>query len=64
MKTVWNGEFLQGMEGLLKEEELAIAGGESLWFWMGYAAGVVVYMVSQSVTGQSGGQKLVSAALG
>jgi hypothetical protein len=64
MKTIWNGEFPQGMEELPPEEELAIAGGESLWFWMGYAVGAVVNLVSQSTSGQSGGQKLVSAALG
>ena len=64
MKTVWNGEFLLGMEELSVEEECAIAGGESLWFWVGYAVGVVANAISHSVPGQSGGQKLVSAALG
>jgi hypothetical protein len=64
MKTVWNGELLLGMEELSLVEERAIAGGESLWFWVGYAVGLVANAISHSAPGQSDGQKLVSSALG
>ena len=42
MNKKWNGEFLPGMEELSVEEQHNIAGGESLMFWIGYAAGTVV----------------------
>jgi len=64
MNTVWNGELLQGMEEMTVEEEQAIAGGESLSFWIGYAAGVVTNWFSHSSPVQSGGQQLMNAALG
>jgi hypothetical protein len=64
MKTTWNGEFLQGMKGLTSEEENAVSGGESLWYWVGYGAGLVVYMLSHPNPYQSSGQQAMNAALG
>jgi hypothetical protein len=64
MKTTWNGKFLQGLEELPVEEAYTIIGGESLWYWVGYAVGLTVYMVTHPTPNQSGGQKLMNAALG
>jgi hypothetical protein len=44
MKTVWNGELPQGLEELPLKDESSIVGGESLWYWVGYSAGLAVYM--------------------
>jgi len=41
MKKTWNGEYLQGLEVLTEREECTIEGGESIWYWMGYAVGWV-----------------------
>ena len=41
MKKNWDGELLQGLEGLAETEERVIDGGESLWYWVGYGAGWV-----------------------
>jgi hypothetical protein len=46
MKKSWNGEFLQGLEELAEKETCVIIGGESLWFWAGYAVGWVSKLVS------------------
>lgn len=47
MKKTWNGEFLQGLEELAEGDEYAITGGESIWFWAGYAVGWVSNLVSK-----------------
>jgi hypothetical protein len=41
---------VQGMEELSAEQASAIIGGESLWFWVGYAVGATVNMINH-VTG-------------
>jgi len=64
MNAIWNGQLLQGMEELADEEARVIAGGESLSFWIGYAAGAVVNFFSHVSPVQSGGQKLMNASLG
>jgi hypothetical protein len=64
MKKVWNEEFLQGLEELSWEESAGIAGGESLWYWVGYGLGSVTRFISQLSGEQSGGQKAMNAALG
>jgi hypothetical protein len=64
MEKRWNGEFLQGLEELPEEKMTAITGGESLWYWVGYAIGGVGYMLTHLTPEQSGGQKLMNAALG
>jgi hypothetical protein len=47
MDMKWNGEFLHGMEELPADEQDTIAGGESLLFWIGYAAGTVVNWITK-----------------
>jgi hypothetical protein len=64
MKKEWNGEFLQGLEELSMQEKSSIMGGESLWYWVGYAIGSFSYSVAHATGEQSGGQKLMNAALG
>ena len=49
MKKSWNGEFLPGLEELAEKDECAITGGESLWFWAGYAVGWVSNLVSSAI---------------
>lgn len=49
MKKSWNGEFLPGMKELTEKEECAITGGESIWYWAGYAVGVVTHYVSNVI---------------
>ncbi len=46
MNMKWNGEFLQGLEELPLDEQHTIAGGESLLFWLGYAAGKVANWIT------------------
>jgi hypothetical protein len=46
MKKKWNGKFLQGLEELAEKEACVISGGESLWFWAGYAVGWVSKLFS------------------
>jgi hypothetical protein len=64
MKKTWNGEFLQGLEELSKEERSAIMGGESLWYWIGYGVGIIGYGITHASGEQSSGQRLMNAALG
>ncbi len=64
MKNTWNGELLHGMQELSKEDAAGIAGGESLWYWVGYAAGALTYMITHPTNNQTGGQKAMNAALG
>jgi len=64
MKKKWNGQLLQGLEELSMEEKTTIIGGESLWYWVGYAVGAFSYAVAHASGEQSGGQKLMNAALG
>jgi hypothetical protein len=64
MKTGWNGELPQGLEELPLKDESAIVGGESLWYWIGYGAGLAVNMFTYSTANQSSDQKLMNAALG
>lgn len=49
MKNSWNGEFLPGMEELAEKESFDITGGESIWFWAGYAVGWVSHVVSNVI---------------
>ena len=63
MKNKWNGELLQGMEELQLKEEIAITGGETLWYWIGYGIGLTAYMLTHPTPQQSSGQKLMNAAL-
>jgi hypothetical protein len=49
MKKLWNGEFLPGMEELAEKEECVITGGESIWFWAGYAVGWVARTVGNVI---------------
>ena len=44
MKTGWNGELPQGLEQLPLKDESTIVGGESLWYWIGYGAGLAANM--------------------
>jgi hypothetical protein len=64
MKTRWNGEFLQGLRALTAEEGAAVSGGESLWYWVSWAAGMTVYMLAHPTPNQTAGQKAMNAALG
>ena len=64
MKTTWNAEFLEGLNELSSEDEAAITGGESLWFWVSWATGLTIYMIAHPTTYQSDGQKAMNAALG
>lgn len=57
MKNSWNGEFMQGMQELPEEEASKITGGESIWYWIGYAAGSVVNMFSNTNPTQNTSQK-------
>jgi hypothetical protein len=63
MKKTWNAELLHGMQNLSEEECTEIVGGESLWYWVGLAAGGIFYMYSYANGDQSAGQKLMNAAL-
>jgi hypothetical protein len=64
MKKNWNGHLLHGLEELSLEEKSKIIGGESLWYWVGYAIGAFSYSVAHASGEQTGGQKLMNAALG
>jgi hypothetical protein len=64
MKKTWNGELLQGLEELPVEKEAAIMGGETLWYWVCYGAGVAAYMFTHPTPYQSSGQQAMNAALG
>jgi len=64
MKTRWNGELLRGLEELDLKEKISLTGGETLWYWIGWAVGFPVYMVTHMTPEQSSGQKLMNAALG
>jgi hypothetical protein len=64
MKTGWNGELLQGLQELPMETSASIIAGESLWYWIGYGAGLAVYMITHPTPYQSSGQKSMNAAFG
>jgi hypothetical protein len=49
MKSVWNGEMLQGMQELSMETAATIVGGESIFFWIGYGIGAAVNAVNHLV---------------
>jgi hypothetical protein len=55
MKTCWNGELPQGVEVLSMKDESSVVGGESLWFWVGFGAGLAVNMFTHTATNPSGG---------
>ncbi len=48
MKKSWNGEFFPGLEELAEKEECAITGGQSLWYWAGYAVGWISNLVGNA----------------
>jgi hypothetical protein len=48
MKKNQNEEFLCGLEELPREEAVAITGGESLWYWIGYGIGYPGYLISKA----------------
>jgi len=64
MKTGWNGEALHGMQDLPEEEARKVCGGESLWYWISYGVGDLIYHTILHPAPQSSGQKLMNAALG
>jgi hypothetical protein len=64
MKTTWKTEFLQGLKELSREEEAAITGGESLWYWIMWGGALTLYMIAHPTPNQSDGQKAMNAALG
>jgi hypothetical protein len=64
MKTAWNNEIFQVFEELSVNEGTAIAGGETLWYWVGYSALLVGYMFTHLNSKQSSGQQLMNVALG
>ena len=39
-------EFIEGMEELSREEAKRVVGGESLAYWLGYAAGKIANLFS------------------
>lgn len=47
MKKTSNIEFLRGLEELSIEETQGIIGGESLWYWVGYAVGYAGNIISR-----------------
>jgi hypothetical protein len=64
MKKNWDGKWLQGMRELPMEDAKMISGGESIWYWPGWAVGVVGYMIFHPSSYQSGGQQAMNMALG
>jgi len=64
MKKTLNAEWLQGLQELRGEEMSEIVAGESLWYWVAYAVGKVIYTVENASGTQTSGQKLMNAALG
>jgi len=64
MKRGWNGEPLHGMQDLPADEVQRVNGGESLWYWISYGVGEFINHTILNPTPQSGGQKLMNAALG
>lgn len=46
MKTTWNGEAFDRLQDLSTAEMTRIAGGESLWYWIGYGIGSAVRLIS------------------
>jgi hypothetical protein len=64
MRTTWSEDSLTGWRELSTEEMSGIAGGESLWYWIGYGVGTVARYISELNGVQSGGQKLMNSALG
>lgn len=63
MKKNWDGQFQSGLQELSKEETVAIVGGESLWFWVGYGVGLMGYALTHASGAQSAGQQAANITL-
>jgi hypothetical protein len=64
MKKNRDDKWMQGMQELPMEDAKLIIGGESIWYYPGWAIGVVGYLLFHPSSYQSAGQQAMNMALG